>query len=152
MPTGKKNPGPSLPELMRDWHDEETDLLLETVIAGCTLIAYADGRVAPEEHDRMLGLIRRFEPLRTYRMDDFVQAFEEATRRFEADPETAERDAYTAIGRLRGRRKESETLVRICCAIASADGGFDASEQAVAIRMCTTLGLDAAVFELVDTH
>ena len=41
-------------------------------------------------------------------------------------------------------------LVKTCCAIAAADGGFDAEERKSVMRICEVLGLDPAAFDVAD--
>lgn len=47
-------------------HRAQNEHLMEGIVAGCALIAFADGWVTTEEHDRMLGLIRGFEPIAAF--------------------------------------------------------------------------------------
>ncbi len=123
--------------------------LMEGIVAGCALVAYADGWVTEDEHRRMLALLRGFEPISVFGLDDVTLTFEALTEQFVADQTRGEAAALAAVARLKGTKRYPALLVEACCAIADADGGFDAEERAVAIRICNVLGLDPVDFELM---
>ena len=128
----------------------ENEHLMEGIVAGCALVAYADGWVTDDEHDRMVSLIRGFEPIATFGIDDVLATFETATSRFIADQADGEVAALKAVARIKGAGKYPALLVKTCCAIAAADGGFDAEERKAVIRICKVLGLDPATFDIAD--
>ena len=128
----------------------ENEHLMEGIVAGCALVAYADGWVTNEERDRMVSLIRGFEPIATFGIDDVITTFESMTSQFVSDPKRGETTALKAVARVRGAANYPTLLVKTCCAIAAADGGFDAEERNGVIRICKVLGLDPATFELAD--
>ena len=117
-------------------------------MAGCALVAYADGWVTAEEHDRMLSLIRGFEPIAAFGLDDVIATFEALTARFASDQMGGEAAALAAVARLKGAARYPALLVEACCGIADADGGFDAAERRTAIRICEVLRLDPAQFDI----
>jgi len=125
-------------------------VLMEGVVAGCAVVAYADGWVTEEERRRMLGLIRGFEPMRAFSVDEVAHEFERLTERFAEDHDGGEREALAVVARLRSRNGDRELLVQTCCAIADADGGFDEEERKAAIRICEALELDPARFGLAE--
>lgn len=124
--------------------------LMEGIVAGCAIVAYADGWVTQDERQRMLGLIRGFEPIADFGLDDVLATFEGLSDRFINDHDQAERESFEAVARLRGAQRYPALLVEACCAIAAADGGFDAEEREAAIRICDVLGLDPAQFNIAD--
>jgi tellurite resistance protein TerB len=128
----------------------ENEHLMEGIVAGCALVAYADGWVADAEHDRMVSLIRSFEPIATFGMDDVLATFETATLRFMTNQADGEAAALKAVAKIKGAGKYPALLVKTCCAIAAADGGFDAEERNVIIQICKVLGLDPATFDIAD--
>ena len=141
----------------RSWEEVSGDVrqardlrLMNGIIAGCAIVAYADGWVTDEERARMLGLIRGFEPIATFGLDNVIAAFEALSDQFADDPEGAERDALKAVGRLKAAQNYPVLLVETCCAIAAADGGFDAEERRAANRICDVLGLDGRDFGIAD--
>ena len=127
-------------------------VLMEGVVAGCALVANADGWATEDERRRMLGLIRGFEPLAKFGVADVTGYFDELSIKFTHDPDAAEAEAFRAVGRLKGRGRQAELLVETCCAIAAADGGFDAEERSMARGICEVLELDPARFDLADAR
>lgn len=131
-------------------HRAQNEHLMEGIVAGCALVAYADGWVTEEERVRMLGLIRVFEPIAAFGLDDVAATFASMTARFASDQNAGEQAALEAVAQLKGAGRYSELLVEACCAIAAADGGFDAEERLAAIRICETLGLNPSDFGLAE--
>jgi tellurite resistance protein TerB len=114
-------------------------------------VAYAEGKVTDEEHDRMLALIRGFQPIAVFGIGDVEAAFESVTARFMSDQEKGEAAALRAVGRLKGAAPYPTLLVKTCCAIAAVDGSFDAEERKAVVRICKVLALDPSTFEIADT-
>ncbi len=144
MPSRRKAVNMAIADFLTELGGADSELLLDGVAAGCAIIAYADGRVTPEEQKRFLGLIRRFEPLRVFGRGDLVESFERATAAFSEDHDEGERLALQLVGRLRDRRRLALTLMKTCKAIALADGDFDIEERRAMIRICGSLGIDPA--------
>ena len=137
-------------ELGGEVHRARNEHLMEGIVAGCALVAYADGWVTDEERTRMLGLIRGFEPIAAFGLGDVETTFEALTARFVAEQEDGERAALAAVARVKGADRYPALLVETCCAIADADGGFDAEERSAAIRICEVLDLDPEMFGLAE--
>lgn len=127
-------------ELERELLDADTDLM-EAIVAGCALVAYSDGWVSPEETLRMRRLIMLFEPAKALGLVEVLRAFEDMTVVFAEDHDAGERAAFDLVSALVGRRRESALLIDTCCAIAEADGGFDAEERGTILRLCAKLGI-----------
>ena len=139
-------------EFIKDFRDVQDVGLMEAVTAGCAVVAYADGWVTEEERRRMLGLIRGFDAIDSFHLSEVEHHFDEITRVFMDNHDEGERQALAMVERLRGRPAEAELLVQACCAIAAADGGFDAEERQAARRICEVLELDPAKFDLADAR
>jgi tellurite resistance protein TerB len=139
-------------EFSDDVHRARNEHLMEGIISGCAIVAYADGWVTQDERSRMLGLIRGFEPIAAFGLDDALATFEALSDRFVEDHDRAERESLEAVAKLRGTKRYPVLLVEACCAIAAADGGFDAEERGAAIRICKVLGLDPAQFNIADAR
>jgi len=133
----------------REAHDQS---LMEGVVAGCAIVAYADGWVTEEERKRMMGLIRGFDPIASFGMEDVTHYFDELTDRFADDHDGGERETLAVVARLKGEKRYPAMLVETCCAIAAADGGFDAEERQAAVRICEVLEIDPADFGLADAR
>lgn len=148
MPSRRQAQDQAINEFFNELGGAEAELLLDCVIAGCAIVAYADGRVTQEERKRMMGQIRRFEPLRGFGNGDLADSFERATVAFADDHDEGERRALALVGQLRDRRRMASMLLRTCHAIASTDGVIDPEEHQAMIRICWALGLDPANHEL----
>lgn len=120
----------------------------DALVAACALVANADGWVTRDERGHMLERMRGLPALSRFGFEEALEAFEALDRRFQSSPEEAQADAEAAIRRLRGRTEASRTLVNSASAVASADGGLDAEEREVLLRICAILALDPVQFDL----
>lgn len=122
---------------------------MDAVVAACAMVAQADGWVTPDERTRMLDRMRNSPTIAFFGADDVLLMFEALNLRFERDLDEGEATAEIAIARLRGQPGPSRLLIETACSVAQADGGFDAEERDVIMRLCKILGLDPASFALV---
>lgn len=139
-------------EVSRSLKDEVTKIknqtFLEGVIAGCAVVAYADGIVRPEEKQKMMGFMRANDVLSVFETGKVIQLFDKAASKYEFDRAIGETEALAAIGKLRAKPSEARLLVRVCCAIGASDGNFDESEKLAVKKICQELGLDPGEFDL----
>ncbi|MCP4105978.1 MAG: tellurite resistance TerB family protein [Desulfobacteraceae bacterium] len=119
---------------------------MDAVVAGCAMVAFADGIVKPEEKAKMAGFIQRNEALNTFDMSKVIEAFEKYVKGFEFDGLIGKGEALKAIGKIKKSSEEARLLVRVCCAIGAADGDFDQDEQNVVKEICQELGLEPSEF------
>lgn len=139
-------------EVSKSLKDEVTkiknQMFLEGVIAGCTLVAYADGIVRPEEKQKMMGFLRSNDVLSVFDTSKVIQLFDKSASKYEFDRAIGEMEALAAIGKVRSKPAEARLLVRVCCAIGASDGNFDETEKQAVKKICQELGLDPAEFDL----
>ena len=121
--------------------------LLEAVIAGCAMVAYADGSVSGPEKQKMMNYLKTSDQLKVFNQSDVIKLFQSYIEKFEFDVTIGTGEAMQAIGKFRGK-PQGQLVVRVCCAIGAADGDFDEKEQAMVRRMCSELGLNPADFNL----
>jgi tellurite resistance protein TerB len=121
--------------------------LLEAVVAGCALVAYADGNVTSEEKQKMMGFLRTSDQLKVFDSGDVIKIFQKYVEKFEFDNTIGVGEVMQAVGKFRSK-PQAQLVVRVCCAIGAADGDFDAKEKAVVRRMCSELGLNPSDFSL----
>jgi tellurite resistance protein TerB len=119
--------------------------LLQAIVAGSTMIAYADGVVSAEEKQKLLGYVRSSEQLSVFESDKVIESFTQYLSRFEFDVTIAAGEALQKIAAFRGK-PEAELIVRVCLAIAKADGNIDPKEQQALGQICQSLGLDVKNF------
>ncbi|NJO34815.1 MAG: tellurite resistance TerB family protein [Rhodospirillales bacterium] len=148
MSTRKQTLQQSLHEFLDELEGAHSATLLNAVSAGCAVIAYADGTVTPEERNRMISFTRRFDALRGFHMNDVINAFETATSWFEEDYARGEKRALADVNHLQENRRHAVMLLNACQAIAAADGVFHPQERLAMVRLCRSLNLDPAEFDL----
>lgn len=122
---------------------------MDAVVAGCAMVAQADDWVTPDERRGMIDRMRNSPTIAFFGVDDVLVLFEALNLRFERDPDDGEATAEVAVSRLRGQSGASRALIEAACLVAEADGGVDAEERAVILRLCTLLDLDPASFDLL---
>lgn len=121
---------------------------LEGVVAGCAMVAYADGTVTPEEKQKMMGFLKSSEVLSVFSVDEVIATFEKFAKQFEFDTAIGEANALQTIGKLRSKENEARLMVRVCCIIGAADGNFDENEKATVRKICNELRLNPKDFDL----
>jgi len=121
--------------------------VLQAIVAGCTYIAAADGKITSDEKAKMLGFLRNSPLTAVYGMDDVVKLFEENAKRFDFDVDSGRIEALRIVSRLKGRA-EAGMLVRTCIVIGKADGDFDQNERRAVGEIARELGLNPADFDI----
>lgn len=121
---------------------------MDAVVAGCALVAAADGSISAAEKQKMVGYIQNSTELKAFDLKEVIQSFQDISGKFEFDGEIGRAEALRIVGKLRGKEDAARLLVRVCCAIGSSDGEFDVKEQAVCRTICAELGLNPADFDL----
>jgi tellurite resistance protein TerB len=139
-------------EVSKGLKDEVTRIknttFLEGVVAGCTIVAYADGVVKAEEKQKMIGFLKNNDMLSVFDTGKVIALFEKYSGRFEFDRSIGEADCLGTVGKLKSKTQEAKLLVRVCCAIGASDGNFDDTEKQAVRKICKELGLDPTEFDL----
>ncbi|MGN7612943.1 tellurite resistance TerB family protein [Magnetococcales bacterium HHB-1] len=143
---------------MKSWIDEQAGSLqdsikryqnqdfLDGVVAGCALVAAADGEINATEKQKMVGFIQRSQELKVFDIADVIKSFNRISESFEFDYQIGKAEAFKAIGKMRGDTEAARLLVRVCCAIGMADGEFDDAEKGIITEVCQELTLDPSEF------
>ncbi|WP_445772205.1 tellurite resistance TerB family protein [Rheinheimera sp.] len=121
---------------------------MEAVVAGCALVAAADGEISSAEKLKMTGFIKNSDELKVFNMDTVIESFNRYCSKFEFDESIGRAEALSVVGKIRSKSDQSRLLVRVCIAIGSSDGDFDKQEVAVCQMICSELGLNPADFDL----
>jgi tellurite resistance protein TerB len=121
---------------------------MEAVVAGCALVAASDGSIDSVEKQKMVGFIQHSDELKVFDLSDVIGTFNNVCSKFEFDAEIGKAEALRMAGKLRTKPDAARLMVRVCCAVGSADGNFDQSERAACRLICTELGLNPADFDL----
>ena len=121
---------------------------LDAVVAGCALVAAADGTIDASEKQKMVGFIERSDELKVFDIKEVIQRFNMFVDGFDFDHSIGTGEAMKAIAKIKSNPEASRLLIRVCCAIGMADGTFDDDEKKVVKEICTELKLDPSEFEL----
>ena len=121
---------------------------LEAAVAGCVIVAHADGVVKPEEKQKMMGFLRNSEMLSVFSPEEIISLFDKYSKHFEFDYQIGQASALQVIAKLKGKDAEARLMVRVCCAIGASDGNFDDNEKNAVRNICAELGLDPKDFDL----
>ncbi|MBF0613314.1 MAG: tellurite resistance TerB family protein [Magnetococcales bacterium] len=134
----------SLSQEMSRYKNKE---LMEGILAGCAMVAAADGSVSAEEKRKMLGFVQNSDALKVYDSNQVVDTFQRFVGKFEFDLAMGKAEALKTISKVK-QSDEARLLVRVCCAIGSSDGNFDEKEKLVVREICRELNLQPADFDL----
>lgn len=121
--------------------------MMEAIVAGCAMVAYADGTVSSAEKQKMMGYLRSSDTMKVFDSNEIIQLFQKYVEKFEFDVTIGSGEAMAAIVKFKGK-PEAQLIVRICCAIGASDGTFDDQERKVVRGICQELGLDPHTFDL----
>jgi len=119
---------------------------MEATVSGCALVAAADGSIDSSEKQKMMKYIEQSEELKVFDTSDVIAVFSKVTDKFEFDQEIGKAEAMKSVGKLRDKPDAARLMIRVCCAIGSADGDFDDNEKKMVRDMCQDLNLPADEF------
>lgn len=122
--------------------------MMEAVVAGCAIVAYADGFVSAEEKQKMIGFMQQSESLKVFDTTKVIELFGKYVTKFEFDNQIGKGEALSAIVKLKNKPAEAQLLVRVCISIAGSDGNFEQAEKEAVIMICHELGLNPKNFDL----
>lgn len=125
---------------------------MDAVVAACALVAQADGWVTAQERKRMIDRMGQSPAIRFFGLHEVTLGFEALNRRFDLDLEDGEATAEAAVAGLRGQSGPAHLLIDTACSVAEADGGFDAEERDVILRLCRLLDLDPSPYDLISSE
>ncbi|MAQ49836.1 MAG: Tellurite resistance TerB [Pseudomonas sp.] len=121
---------------------------MEAIVAGCALVAAADGEISSAEKLKMSGFIKNSDELKVFDMDKVIEAFNRVCSKFEFDEQIGRAEALAIVGKIKDKPEQARLLIRVCMAIGASDGDFDDQEKAVCRLLCAELGLTPSDFDL----
>lgn len=121
---------------------------METIAAGCALVAAADGSIGTEEKQKMVAFIGVSEDLKVFKANQVIDRFNHYANQFEFDYNVGKLEAMKQIDKMKNSTEESRVLIAVCIAIGNSDSNFDKSEIAIIREMCQRLGIDSREFNL----
>ncbi len=135
----------SAKDMMTRYKNKE---FMDAVVAGCALVAAADGNISDSEKQTMGQYMQNSDELKVFDMGEVIKRFNHFVANFEFNAMIGKAEALKAVGKIKSNPEASRLLIRVCAAIGMADGEFDDSEKAVVREMCHELGLDPGEFGL----
>lgn len=121
---------------------------MEAVVAGCAMVAYADGGASASEKQKMMGFIKQSEALKVFETDKVIDTFNKYLSKYEFDSGIGKGEALASITKLKGKPEQGQLLVRVCIAIGGSDGNFDKDEKKAVTEICRALSLNPKDFDL----
>ena len=122
--------------------------LMDAILAGCALVATADGTVTSEEKEKMLGFVRNSDALKHYDTSLVIDTFQKYIGKLEFDFALGRAELLQEISKVSKKMDEARLLVRVCCAIGASDGDFGRQEKQVVHDICLELGINPTDFDL----
>ncbi len=121
---------------------------LAATIAGCAMVAAADGSISAEEKRKMVGFINNNDALKVFESVEAIKLFEKFVGGFDFDPLIGKGECLKIISKLKKRPEEARLMILVCCAIGTADGNFDEDEKRTVREICVELAQNPQDFSL----
>ncbi|OPH60444.1 Tellurite resistance TerB [Paenibacillus ferrarius] len=121
---------------------------LDAVVAGCAIVAAADGSIGNEEKEKMVAYITRSEELKVFEVSNVIARFNHFAGSFEFSNIVGKQEALKVIAKFNNKPEVGRIIIAVCCAIGAADGDFDENEKRVVRDICATLNLNPGEFSL----
>lgn len=119
---------------------------VDSVIAACAIVSIADGYMAPEEKAKLLDYFRSSTEFRSVNIGQVEQKFNNYIQRIQFDKLVGKAEALRVVGKQRTKPDAARLIVRLCCAIAYADGDFGLDEKKAIEEICAELNLNKQEF------
>ncbi|CAH1222398.1 hypothetical protein PAECIP111891_05335 [Paenibacillus allorhizoplanae] len=121
---------------------------MDAVVAGCAVVAAADGSIDANEKQKMAGYMSRSDELKVFDMSDVIARFNHYVGNLEFDAMIGKQEALKSIAKFSNKPEIGRVIVGVCSAIGAADGDFDDKEKAAVRDICNSLGLNPSEFSL----
>lgn len=148
--------GGFLSSLLEGWQrhleQQRNQPFLEGCMAGCAMVASADGQVRFAERVRIDQVLETLDRLKVFDPHVGVDLFNDYCEAILNDPETGHTKALNDMRAAADTPEAAELLVRVCCAVSEAGAGEDGVmplvDQIEIVTLCTYLGLEPGRFGL----
>lgn len=120
---------------------------LDALMAGCALVATADGAISLSERSRVDRIVESLRELDIFDPHEAVNRFNEYAEDIAADAERGRRDILLAIGEHAGDEGHARLLLRACIAVSLADDDLRPEEHARIADICDALDLPKGALE-----
>ena len=116
--------------------------VLEAMLAACSLMAHADGEVAPAERRRTVAVLRDALSTAVFSRSTIVGGIAEHEANFRLDPEVAQQIARERIATVAGQPRAVQLVIDACREIIAADGVAHPSEYRTLAEIKALLGVE----------
>jgi tellurite resistance protein len=125
---------------------------LDALMAGCALVATADGTVSLSERSRVDRIFESLVELEIFDPHEAVNRFNEFADDIAADAARGRHAALDAIAEQAGDEARARLLLRACVAVSLADDDLRPEERARIADICDALDLpESSLDEALDT-
>lgn len=119
----------------------------DATTACLALIVYADGVIDPAEVSEVCEFVSTHPALQCFQVQGLITDFQKKCEQLKGD-QFAQAELMATVGKMKGNIEAANTLMDLVIAVAASDGNFDDKEKKVARRICNSLKLDPAGFDL----
>ena len=124
---------------------------LKATMAACALVATADGEVSFSERVRVDQIIETLEHLQVYDPHEAVNIFVDFCNDIQAAPSEGHPKVLSQLDTVKENPETASLLIRICLAVAEANGKTSVVDQIEIVTLCSYLEIDPALFGLYRT-
>ncbi len=115
---------------------------LKATMAACALVAIADGEVTFGERIRVDQILDTLEALKVFDPHEGVDLFNEFAEAIFASPRAGRENAVKVVKSVAHDPETADLMIRICLAIAEAEGEKTLVDQIEIVMLCALLGVD----------
>ena len=135
-----------LTNLINNWQDaldrHRNRPFLEAAMAACAVIATDDGTVSFAERVRVDQILETLNQLNIYDPHEGGNIFNEYVDEIEKSPKIGHSRAMEAVEAFAGIPESASLIIRICLAVAEADGQATLADQIEIVTLCSLLGVN----------
>lgn len=122
--------------------------IMEAIVAGCLLIAAADGEIEASEIEKMGKLISANESLSAFKSTEINATIQRFTNLLEVDFGFGKKKILDELADIADDRRQCEDVLLSMMAIAKANGKIEDVEKSILLQVANTLRLNPADFDL----
>lgn len=120
----------------------------KAAMAGCALVAAADGTIDSDERQKTAGFIMSNPSLQAFDPNELRKSFDYFCDKLTADADFGKVEAIQAISKLKAKEDQARAIIQVCIIIGNADGTFDDDEKKITKEICYAVGIDPTEYDL----
>ena len=120
----------------------------DATMAACALVAAADGNVDANERRKVTGFISSNDTLAIFEADELQKKFNTYCDKLNADFDFGKIDLLQVISKLKKDPAQARAAIQVAVIIGYADGNFDDDEKEIVRKICRSLEINQAEFDL----